>query len=364
MQRVDAFPWESLLTVTRDSIGAFRSAIDTLVNYIDPLLFASEVARLVPELDVRLPHVTSARAVLPSAIAVRLCAVDVLGASPGAIVEIDAACAVAIVSRVLRRDQVPLARERFVPEALAGAWAAVLMRVLRASSRQAAIVAFEAGPADRVSNAWVTHNVAHTILVGSLAYAEQTYAYRVLIGPHPLNAARALTRGDLATMGSVPLHLPVVGAEGSLPREEFESLRTGDVWVPDTWHVSCADGRLEGNPLVATTDFSYAWRSTITRHDQLSLGPGSENSMTPVQDSSDALIAGLASAPVSLRVELGSVELTARQWAALAPGAVVSTGLPLGARVILRAGGVAVATAELVNVEGELGVRILERTHD
>jgi flagellar motor switch/type III secretory pathway protein FliN len=301
---------------------------------------------------------------LPNAIAVRLCAADVLGSSPGAIVEIDAACAVAVVSRVLGHDPIALVRERFVPDALAGAWAAVLMRVLRASSRQTAVVAFEAGPAERVSSAWVTHGVAHTALVGSLTYEEQTYPYRVLIGPHPLKAASTFLRGDLMAMGGLPIRLPVVGAEGSLDREEFESLRIGDIWLPDIWHVTCAGSGLEGNPLVATGDFSYAWRSTITRHDQLSIGPAIEHIMTHVQDSSDALIAGLASAPISLRLELGSVELTAREWATLAPGAVLATGLPLGTRVILRAGGMAVASGELVNVEGELGVRILERTHD
>ncbi len=361
LQNVDAFPWESLPVVTRDAMGAFHRALETLVHYVDDSLFASEVARLLPELKVMPPRLANTGAVLPNAIAMRLCAADVLGASPGAIVEIDTACAVAMVSRLLLRDPVPFVRDRVAPDALAGAWAAVLMRVLRASSRQTAIVAFEAGPAERVSGSWIAHGVAHTVLVGSLTYADQMYPYRILIGPHPLVAASSFTRRDLLAMGGVPLRLAVVGAEGTLARDVFESLRAGDVWLPDIWHVTSTANRLEGNPLVATADFSYAWRSTLTRADQLSLGPVLENMMPPAHDSSDALIAGLGSAPISLRLELGSVELTAREWASLSAGAVLSTGLPIGARVVLRAGSVAVATGELVNVEGELGVRILER---
>lgn len=65
--------------------------------------------------------------------------------------------------------------------------------------------------------------------------------------------------------------------------------------------------------------------------------------------------------PVVVRVELGSVELTARKWAELAPGDVVSLGRKVGAPAILRVGGVEIAQGELVQVDGEYGVRILKR---
>jgi flagellar motor switch/type III secretory pathway protein FliN len=361
-KRVHAFPWGSLPVVARDADYAFRSAVATLVHYVDHSLLAAEVARFLPNLSVTPPRLASTSAVLPNAIAVRLSATDVLGETPGAIVEVDSAFAIAIVTRMLSRDPTPIVRERVLPDALAGAWTAVLMRVLRASSRQAAIVAFEAGLAERVSGAWIQHGVPHAVLIGSLTHAEQTYAYRILLGPHPLIAANSLTRRALLSMGSLPLRLPVVGAEGTLTREEFESLRSGDIWLPEVCHVASIEGKLDGNPLVATPDFGYAWRSTITGKDQLCVGPAKENRMTQGPDHSDALIASLGGAPITLRLELGSVELTAREWATLSPGAVLSTGLPIGARVILRAGSVAVAKGELVNVEGELGVRILETT--
>ncbi len=362
---VSAFNWSALPSASKADRTALREARDIIVHYVDDARFVTELARVSPELAVQSPRVGTKNTWLPNAIAVRLSSTDVLGTAPGAILEIDTAFAVAIVSRLLSRDGVPFVRARVAPDALAGAWCAVLMRVLRGSSRNdAALVAFEAGPAERVTGAWLAHGIAHTALTGTLVHAEQTYPYRLLIGAHPQVPARPFQREHLKQMGRVPLRLPLVGAEGTLTRDEFDSIRVGDSWLPDVWHVERKGNTIAGNPLVATPDFSYGWRATITRQTEVTLGDVTaiQSPMTTdPHDSSDALIAGLGSAPLSLRLELGSIELTAREWASLSPGAVLSTGLPIGTRVILRTGSVAVATGELVNVEGELGVRILER---
>ena len=62
-----------------------------------------------------------------------------------------------------------------------------------------------------------------------------------------------------------------------------------------------------------------------------------------------------------LRVEVASVTLAARAWAALQPGDVVSLGRPLGDPVVLRVAGREIARGDLVDVDGELGVRIVRR---
>ena len=69
----------------------------------------------------------------------------------------------------------------------------------------------------------------------------------------------------------------------------------------------------------------------------------------------------LEDAPVVVRVELGVLEMKAAEWASLAPGDVVTLGRKLGDPAILRIGGVEVARGELVQVDGEYGVRILGR---
>jgi flagellar motor switch/type III secretory pathway protein FliN len=53
--------------------------------------------------------------------------------------------------------------------------------------------------------------------------------------------------------------------------------------------------------------------------------------------------------------------MTARQWAELDRGDVVTLGRRAGEPMILRVGGAVVARGELVVVDGELGVRIVER---
>ena len=60
-----------------------------------------------------------------------------------------------------------------------------------------------------------------------------------------------------------------------------------------------------------------------------------------------------------VRVELGVVEMKAREWAALSPGDVVTLGRKLGDPAVLRVGGIEVARGEIVQVDGEYGVRIL-----
>lgn len=75
-----------------------------------------------------------------------------------------------------------------------------------------------------------------------------------------------------------------------------------------------------------------------------------------------ALLDVLEHAPVVVRVELGTVEMKAREWAELGPGDVVTLGRKLGDPAILRVGGVELARGELVQVDGEYGVRIVSRT--
>jgi flagellar motor switch/type III secretory pathway protein FliN len=66
-------------------------------------------------------------------------------------------------------------------------------------------------------------------------------------------------------------------------------------------------------------------------------------------------------APLVVRVEVGAVTLTASEWAALGPGDVVALGRRVHEPIVLRVAGAEVARGELVDIEGELGVRIRER---
>lgn len=68
----------------------------------------------------------------------------------------------------------------------------------------------------------------------------------------------------------------------------------------------------------------------------------------------------LGELPVQLTCEIGRLTLPAREILELRPGAVLPVGRPLAGPVDLTAGGRVIARGELVDVEGEIGVRITE----
>ncbi len=65
-------------------------------------------------------------------------------------------------------------------------------------------------------------------------------------------------------------------------------------------------------------------------------------------------------APIALSVELARIEVTLSELASWRTGEVIATGRPIGERVTLSVRGRPIARGELVEHEGELGVRILE----
>ena len=64
-------------------------------------------------------------------------------------------------------------------------------------------------------------------------------------------------------------------------------------------------------------------------------------------------------AHLELTVQLGTTRVSLRQIAELAPGAIVPLGRPLAGPFEVRAAGRLVGQGELVDVDGELGVRIV-----
>jgi flagellar motor switch/type III secretory pathway protein FliN len=74
-----------------------------------------------------------------------------------------------------------------------------------------------------------------------------------------------------------------------------------------------------------------------------------------------ALVDAIGDVPVVVRVEVGEAVMSAREWATLGPGDVVGLARRVGEQVVLRIGGVAVARGELVDIEGEVGVRVVAR---
>tara|TARA_B100001750_G_scaffold214963_1_gene198477 strand:- start:382 stop:1494 length:1113 start_codon:yes stop_codon:yes gene_type:complete len=166
-----------------------------------------------------------------------------------------------------------------------------------------------------------------------------------------------------AALADLPLAVAIDVGEAELEAEVLASLRPGDAIIPDRhWG---ADQRVRVRPLGGARS---AWwcraadgaltLEEIERTDEGPVGRGSKMDDATRTDTSEDL-AAIGDAPVTLSLELARFEIGLGELASLRPGEVVVSGVPLGREVRLRAGSKVVATGELVDVEGEIGVRLI-----
>jgi flagellar motor switch/type III secretory pathway protein FliN len=170
-----------------------------------------------------------------------------------------------------------------------------------------------------------------------------------------------------AALGPVALDLPIVACAATATATDVASLRVGDVWLPGTWPMRLGPrGEPVGPVFLADPASSVGVRADIGEDGRLVLRGEFEALCTPGTEMADSteenqLVRAVGQVPVVVRVEVGEARMAAREWAALRPGDVVALGRRVGESVTLRVGGVPVARGDLVDVEGEVGVRIVER---
>jgi len=103
---------------------------------------------------------------------------------------------------------------------------------------------------------------------------------------------------------------------------------------------------------------SNGWRSAIRMHDAKDGTMDADDAaQNPVEKTVDPTRA-LADAPIEVVAELGRITLRADEVIGLSPGVVLGLRLERTTAVTLRIGGQPWAEGELVNVDGELGVRV------
>jgi len=192
---------------------------------------------------------------------------------------------------------------------------------------------------------------------------------RLLDRAEPKAPVRSLFAG-LELVGSI-----VVG-RARLHAAEFFDLSPGDVLVLDEASISRLDssgeaslrfgpgGTLRADCLLSDGTLTL---KTIALDPSRSFQQGKLMHDTDRTDtfeepgqSADATLEALADAPIEIVVELGRCSLSLGELSALRPGEVVLSGQRVGGTVTLRAGDRAVASGELVDVEGEVGVRLTD----
>ena len=170
--------------------------------------------------------------------------------------------------------------------------------------------------------------------------------------------------------------LTIEAGYGFLPAADVVALRPDDIVVLDHFGPRPVTGgpvalRLQGGVFPAFLDGAGVTimapfhlraesmadtQNESDQHDAPAMG--TEPSTQPSSPSEHLL----RELPVQITCEIGRVTLTAREILELRPGAVVPVGRPLAGPVDLTAGGRGIARGELVDVEGELGVRVTEVT--
>ncbi len=170
-----------------------------------------------------------------------------------------------------------------------------------------------------------------------------------------LAPARPLPRARTAQIPSwawqIETELVLSRGVAFLSARELAELSRGDIVLPDHDAIELAGPRISWRARIEDSALhleSEEWRAPRCAHGE-----------TKMNDA-DGSLEKVADTPITLTLELARFVLTLEELARLAPGEVLSTGRAIGERVTLRANEKIVAHGELVDVDGEIGVRILE----
>jgi flagellar motor switch/type III secretory pathway protein FliN len=307
--------------------------------------------------------------------AVAVAPADAPSLERAAVVQVEPALADALAACLLKRRAPALRRhDEAVAAAVAGAFAALVTSALRRAHAGIAMRVLAAGPApalefDVAALGQERIAVALTVLLGDDAFEARLQLPRLTASTAPDVAWDARALGAL---GVAALSLPVVAHALWATTLEVASLEAGDALLLPGWRlVRQAEGggqpaRLTGPVILAAPSASTGVVARLGEDGRLVLGGdvvplcAAEAEMTDAADTS-GIIEAIGEVPVVVRVEIGEASMLAREWASLARGDVLALGRRVGESVTLRVGGVPVARGELVEIEGDVGVRIVER---
>jgi len=193
------------------------------------------------------------------------------------------------------------------------------------------------------------------------------------IAPPEHGTATAATDGATPlprAIACLPLELVATCGSASLSRSDARSLRGGDVLVLDSALARRGRDGIEGDAELRVAGARRTcWRCTVEhgtlrvvavdRSEERAASEGRRVEREP-EDRTDRRAVDLAAdAPVEVSVEIARFKLPLGELSSLQPGEILATGRAVGDHVVLRAGEQALAIGELVDVDGEVGVRIL-----
>jgi len=371
MKPARPFPWSSLDALRREDLRAIAALRLRARSWLDDRRALAALAELTgARLDVRVRRSFSGPPprLEPGDVGVLLAPADEPKTSHALLFVAESALAAQLVARSLKREA-PALVDPSLPAsaALAGAAAALVVAACRrggaAAPRVLACGSAAQFAKDLGSGGASLVGLSVTVLVDDEAFSMHVVTARSALANVP---AKAFDVADLGALDATPLALPVVAAVSLALPSDLASLRPGDAYVPGSFSLTHQASGWAGDVHLAAPTQERGLRARLEPGGRVVLG-GEVDTLAWTTDeetmsNKDALVEAVGEVPVVVRVELGSVQLLAREWAALGPGDVVTVGRKVAEPVVLRVGGAEVARGELVDVDGEVGVRILSRT--
>jgi flagellar motor switch/type III secretory pathway protein FliN len=354
MNTVRAFPWERLPRVGRAELAARRELSSRVESSIDRERLVEALGQLLggdAELAaVELTQQQRSEASAPSLFDCHTLRFPTLGWSVTLWPEPELARA--CVARLLGQGFELGWADTGIDAALRGAGAALALEVARRAARDEAPELVPDG-VSRAEWRWAGHA---TLRLGGKPYRVELCAEALELGrPAPCRKPSV----NLSRLGPVPVRVPWVAAVSTCTVGEIEGLSVGDVWVPGEGAWLAEPGRSagvlaapraeQGLPIRASGGTIVLGAEAVRVHEEPSTMSQEESELTQI----------VGETPVVVRLELGALEMSAAEWAALKPGDVVQCGRRIEEPVVLRAGGRELARGELVDIDGEIGVRIL-----
>jgi type III secretion system YscQ/HrcQ family protein len=173
--------------------------------------------------------------------------------------------------------------------------------------------------------------------------------------------AAQLPEPRLEQLGALPLRVPLVVGSVAVGRQELLGLELGGALV--LGDGASIDVTGAGYGVLIAPQAERGMTAIFQPDGRLVLGEATEARLSverekPSPVEGETLTDVLLDTPVVVRVELGAVSMSAREWARLGPGDVIETAQRIAEPVVLRIAGREVGRGELVNVEGQVGVRI------
>ncbi|MCA9580520.1 MAG: FliM/FliN family flagellar motor switch protein [Myxococcales bacterium] len=154
---------------------------------------------------------------------------------------------------------------------------------------------------------------------------------------------------------------PVVAARGHLPAGKLQPAAAGDVLLLDDVFLEGAHDTFRATARLCAGDHEWPCEIREGRVHLLDVPTTAPPQGNPTMRTIPEENTSLEEIPVQVTVELAQVPMTLGDLERLGPGDVIDTEVPIDATAVVRAGVVYFGRAEIVDLEGRIGFRLVDR---